>query len=78
LESNERYVSYESGHYVLVGEYGMGIYMLTAGDVIRLYIQGRFQPVRVESGGYRGWYYVTADGQWGRFAFGMKARLASR
>jgi len=75
LERNERFVSYESGHYVLVGEYGMGRYVLSAGDVVELYTRDRFQPVRVEHGGYRGWYYVTADGQQARFALGMKARL---
>ena len=75
MERNERFVSYESGRYVLVGEYGMGRYVLSAGDVVELYTQDRFQPVRVENGGYRGWYYVTADGQRARFALGMKARL---
>ena len=72
-------MAFESGRVVLIGEYGMGRYVLAAGDVVELYTQGRFQPVRVESGGYRGWYYVTADGQRARFALGMKARLmASR
>ena len=75
MERNERFVSYESGHYILVGEYGMGRYVLSAGDVVELYTQDRFQPVRVEHGGYRGWYYITADGQRARFALGMKARL---
>jgi hypothetical protein len=75
MEPNERYVGFEAGRYVLVGQRGMGTYILTAGDVIELFIQGRYQPVRVASGGYRGWYYITADGQRARLAISMQARL---
>jgi len=75
MEVNERLVSFEMGRYVLVGERGQGIYVLTAGDVIELHVRGQFYPVRVASGGYRGWYYVMADGQRERFAVGMLARL---
>ena len=75
MERKERVVGFESGRYVLIGERGMGTYILSAGDVFELYIRGDFQPVRVESGGYHGWYYVTADGQPARFALGMRARL---
>jgi hypothetical protein len=78
MQSHERIVAFEAGRVVLVGEFGMGRYLLTAGDVVELSLQGHFQPVRVESGGYRGWYYVMADGQRGRFAVGMRARLTSR
>jgi hypothetical protein len=77
LESNERWVAYEDGHYILVGRYGMGRYILSAGDTLELLIQGRFQPVWVANGEYHGWYYVTADGQRARFALGMRARLSS-
>ena len=75
MESKARFVSYEAGRYVLIGEYGMGTYVLTAGDVLELLISGRWQRAYVASGGYRGWYYITADGQSERFAVGMWARL---
>ena len=75
IEPNDRFVNFENGRYVLTGERGMGTYILSAGDVFELDIQGQFQPVRVASGGYNGWYYVTADGQPARFALGMRARL---
>ncbi len=75
MDPKERVVGFESGRFVLIGERGMGTYILSAGDVFELDIQGQFQPVRVASGGYNGWYYVTADGQPARFALGMRARL---
>jgi hypothetical protein len=77
LESNERLVAYEDGHYILVGRYGMGRYILTAGDTLELFHQARFQQVWVVRGEYHGWYYVTAEGQRARFALGMRARLSS-
>jgi len=75
MEANERLVSFEAGRFVLVGKRGMGTYALDAGDVIELFVRWQFHPVRVVSGGYRGWYYVMADGQRERFAVGMLARL---
>ncbi len=77
MEPNERFVNFERGRYVLSSAQG-GSYILGAGDVIELYQFGRFEPVRVEHGGYRGWYYVTAAGRCARFALGMRARLLSR
>jgi hypothetical protein len=75
MESNGGYVSCNLGRYVLAGRQGVDDHVLAAGDVLELSTSGRCQAVRVASGGYRGWYYVTADGQRGRFALGMKARL---
>jgi len=75
VESNERWVSYEAGRYVLLGRPGVAGYPLLAGTVVELCVGGRFQPVRVASGGYCGWYYVMDDGRRGRFALGMQARL---
>lgn len=78
MEPNERYVNFERGRYVLSSAHGAGTYVLSAGDVIELYQFGRFEPVRVEHGGYCGWYYVTAYGRRARFALGMRARVLSR
>ena len=75
MESHEGFVSYEAGQYVLVEKPGVDGSPLLAGDVVELFVGGCFQPVRVASGGYRGWYFVLIDGRRGRFALGMQARL---
>lgn len=49
--------------------------VLQAGDVVEAYLQGQYQPVRVASGGYKGWYYVTEAGRKERFALCMRARV---
>jgi hypothetical protein len=75
LASNEGVIGYDGEHYVLLGrQVGMEEHVLVAGDVLELGGNGR-HAVRVASGGYRGWYYITADGQQTRFALCMQARL---
>ena len=74
MESSEGFIGYDGCHFVLVGRQGHDECVLAADAVLELYISGRFQPVRVASGGYRGWYFVLANGQRGRFALGMQAR----
>jgi hypothetical protein len=63
------------GHFVMVDHSGTVVRVLVAGDVIELALGGAFQVVRVCSGGYKGWYYVTASGERGRFATSMQARF---
>jgi len=75
MESSEGFIGYDGCHFVWVGRSGHDACVLSAGAVLELYLTGRFQPVRVASGGYRGWYYVLVDGRRGRFALGMQARL---
>lgn len=75
MESSEGFIAYDGCHFVLVGRPGHDDCVLSVGDVLELCVGGRFQSVRVASGGYRGWYYVLADGRRGRFALGMQARL---
>jgi len=65
----------EQLRYTLVGSNGHVSTWLTAGDILALSIDGQDQRALVASGGYRGWYFVTADGRRGRFAISMKARL---
>ena len=77
MESSEGFIGSDGCHFVLMGRPGHDDCALSAGAVLEVYINGRFQPVRVVSGGYRGWYYVLADGRRGRFALGMQARLCS-
>jgi hypothetical protein len=78
MKSKEGYISYHADRYVLAGREGLDDHVLAAGDVLELITNGRRQAVCVASGGNRGWYYITADGQRGRFALCMKARLASQ
>jgi hypothetical protein len=77
MESNEGYISYDRDRYVLTGRRGLDDHLLAAGAVLELSINGWRQAV-VASGGYRGYFYVTADGLRARFALCMKARLASQ
>ncbi len=76
LASNEGVIGDNGEHYVLVRrQEGMEEQVLVADDVLELVANGGWQAVRVASGGYRGWYYITADGQRARFALCMQARL---
>jgi hypothetical protein len=74
--NTEGVLGYGLGHYKLVGQHGMDQYCFQAGDVFEVRVGGQWQAVRMESGGYKGWYFVTADGQRARPALCMKARLA--
>jgi len=77
MELSEGYISHNADRYVLAGRQGLDDYVLSVGDVLELSTNGRRQAVRVASGGYRGWYYITADGQRARFALCMKACLVT-
>jgi hypothetical protein len=74
--NTEGVLSYGLGHYKLVDQHGMDQHCFQAGDVFEVRVGGEFQAVRLESGGYKGWYFVTADGRRARPAICMKARLA--
>jgi hypothetical protein len=77
---NEGVIGYNGAHFVLVGrQEEMEDQVLIAGDVLELGASGSSrQGVHVASGGYRGWYYITVDGQRARFALCMRARLLKR
>ncbi len=76
LASNEGVIGYNGEHYALVRrQEGMEEQVLVAGDVLELGANGHRQAVRVASGGYRGWYYVTDRGHRARFALCVQARL---
>ena len=72
----EGVLGYSLCHYKLVGQHGMDQHCLQAGDVLEVRVGGEFQTVRLETGGYKGWYFVTADGRRARPALCMKARVA--
>jgi uncharacterized protein DUF5348 len=73
--NTEGVLGYGLGHYKLVNHHGMDQHCLQAGDVFEVRAGGEFQAVRLESGGYKGWYFVTADGRRARPALCMKARV---
>ena len=68
----EGYIGYGSEGYTVVNQQGHEVVTLRAGDTLELFIGKGWQRVQVESGGYKGWYYVTADGQPARFALAMQ------
>ncbi len=74
--NTEGVLGYSLGHYKLVGQHGMDQHYFQAGDVFEVRIGGQWRAVRMESSGYKGWYFVTADSQRARPALCMKARLA--
>jgi hypothetical protein len=69
-------LGYTLGYYILIGQLNVDQHCFQAGDVFEVRMGAEWQAVRMESGGYKGWYLVTADGQWVRPALSMKARLA--
>ncbi len=71
---HEGYIGYGSEGYTVVNQQGHEVVTLRAGDTLELFIGNGWQRVHVESGGYKGWYYVTADDQPARFAVAMQIR----
>jgi hypothetical protein len=61
--------------YVLLTPQGQQVRILAVGDAIEVQRGAVWCRVRVESGGYKGWYYVAADGHRARFALCMRVRL---
>ncbi len=73
-EETRLFVGYDGGSYVLLGKQGQQVHQLVVGDVIEVQIGSTWHRARVESGGYKGFYYVTSQGQRGRFALCMQVR----
>ena len=71
----EGILGFASSHYVMIGQHGLNQHCFQAGDVFEVRRGDEWQAVRMESGGYKGWYLATADGQRVRPALCMKARL---
>jgi Domain of unknown function (DUF5348) len=70
----EGIVGYGLSHYMLITQQNVDQHCFHAGDVLEVRIGDEWQVVRMESGGYKGWYLVTAHGQRVRPALCMKAR----
>ena len=76
-ESEAFFLDYGSGRYKLVSRSGSVEYSLHNGDVLEVFVQGRWMCVQVWSDGQR-WLFVDERGQ--RVAFepgGLPARLLS-
>jgi hypothetical protein len=74
MNNIEQFVSYEGGRFVLPAAGSQVPQVLGQGDRLEVFEYGRFQSVTVCSGGYGGWYYLTAGGRSARFAIGLRAR----
>jgi Domain of unknown function (DUF5348) len=74
-KTTEGILGYALDHYLLIGQQNVDQHCFQAGDAFEVRIGDEWQAVRMESGGYKGWYLATADGQRVRPALCMKARL---
>jgi hypothetical protein len=74
-ETDELVVGYLDDRYVLLDEDKSVVAVLEPGSVFQVWMGGEWQAVRLQSGGYRGCYYVTNHGERGRLALCMRVRL---
>ena len=73
-ETHEMKISLVEGAYTLRDEKGIDVVTLSVGDRFEVQLRGEWCQVLLESGGYMGRYYITADGECGRLAVSMQAR----
>jgi hypothetical protein len=75
MEHTECLICYDKQDRVVLAAAGSGgSQVLDQGDTLEVFEYGRFQLVTVYSGGYCGWYYLTAAGRPARFAIGMRTQ----
>jgi hypothetical protein len=74
-ETNEQRISLVDGAFTLRDKKGVDLVTLAVESQFEVQLRGGWYQVRLESGGYRGLYSVTADGERGRLAISMRARL---
>ena len=74
----EMRINYRDGAYTLCNERGEDVLTLSVGQHLEVQVRGEWCQVRLESGGYNGRYYVTADGERGRLALCMQARMCQQ
>ena len=73
-ETSDIRISLVDGVYTLRDEKGVDVVTLSVGERFEVQLRGAWCQVHLESGGYKGRYYITADGERGRLAVGMPAR----
>lgn len=66
------------GEFTLRDDKGKDVTMLALEMSFELKLRGEWCQVRLESGGYKGQYYVTAVGERGRLAVCMEARMCQQ
>jgi hypothetical protein len=73
-ETKRIIINYADGEYTLCNDQGQDVMTLSVGTCFELKLRGQWCRVRLESGGYKGRYYVTEAGERGRLALCMEAR----
>ncbi len=74
-ERDKLWIGYMETQYVVVDTQGSVVAVLAPGAAFEVWMDSQWQAVRLQSGGYRGCYYVTVQGTRGRLALGMGVRL---
>jgi Domain of unknown function (DUF5348) len=77
-ETSETIINCVDGEYTLRNNKGKNVLTLSVGMSFELKLRGEWCRVHLESGGYKGRYYVTAAGERGRLALGMEARTCEQ
>src|SRR5579864_1670008 len=77
-ETSEMSINCVNGDYTIRNEKGVDVVTLSVGGHFELKLRGEWCRVRLESGGYNGRYYLTAEGERGRLAVCMKARICQQ
>ncbi len=72
---SEMIINCVHGEFTLRNDKGENVLTLSEGQSFELRLHGEWCRVRLESGGYMGRYYVTVEGERGRLAVCMKARM---
>jgi hypothetical protein len=75
---SEMVIDYVKGEYTLRNDRGEHVLTLSVGQRFELKLHGQWCQVRLESGGYRGCYYIMAAGERGRLALCMQARMCQQ
>jgi len=77
-ETSGTIINYMDGEYTLCNNRGENVLTLSVGQSFELKLHDEWCRVRLESGGYKGRYYITAAGECGRLAVCMKARMCQQ
>lgn len=72
--TSELIINCVDGEYTLRNDKGLDLMTLSVGEHFEIKLRGEWCRVQLQSGGYNGRYYLTAEGERGRLAVCMKAR----
>jgi hypothetical protein len=74
----EMMINCVNGEYTIRNDKGENVLMLSVAQSFELRLHGAWCRVRLESGGYKGRYYITATGERGRLAVCMEVRMCQQ